>query len=142
MHRGFHAFHFVRGQERDFFRPQTPASKKKIEEALIGGPSGRTPRRSCCSTTPTPWAAERGGLVLAAGLRQGDGVPGGGQGRPAVLHGGGQLRPARALGPAREVHEPLQRRLRRPEPVTSSSGPSDWLTDAQRDRMEALYSAR
>jgi len=40
MHRGFHAFHFVRGQERDFFRPQTPASKKKIEGALIGGPSG------------------------------------------------------------------------------------------------------
>jgi arylsulfatase A-like enzyme len=26
-----------------------------------------------------------------------------------------------------------------PEPVTSSSGPSDWLTEAQRDRMEALY---
>ena len=30
MHRGFHAFHFVRGQERDFFRPQTPASKNSI----------------------------------------------------------------------------------------------------------------
>jgi arylsulfatase A-like enzyme len=27
-----------------------------------------------------------------------------------------------------------------PEPVNSSSGPSGWLTEAQRDRMEALYS--
>ena len=28
-----------------------------------------------------------------------------------------------------------------PEPVTSSSGPSDWMTEAQLDRMRALYAA-
>ena len=39
MHRGFEVFHFIRGQERDYYRPQTPASQKKMEDVLIGGPS-------------------------------------------------------------------------------------------------------
>src|SRR3712207_4487179 len=29
FHRGFGVFHFVRGQERDFYRPRTPASDRK-----------------------------------------------------------------------------------------------------------------
>ncbi|MDQ3793976.1 MAG: sulfatase-like hydrolase/transferase, partial [Actinomycetota bacterium] len=39
MHRGFHVLHFIRGQERDFFRPRTPTSSQRIDEVLIGGPS-------------------------------------------------------------------------------------------------------
>ena len=39
FHRGFGVFHFIRGQERDFYRPRTPASSQKIDEVLIGGPS-------------------------------------------------------------------------------------------------------
>src|SRR5215216_6047808 len=57
---------------------------------------------------------ERGGLVRPAGVHQGSRVPGDGEGEPAFLHVGRQLRPARAVGPATEVHRPLQRRLSRP----------------------------
>src|SRR5918997_1837389 len=39
MHRGFDIFHFIRGQERDLYRPRTSASSKKIDQILIGGPS-------------------------------------------------------------------------------------------------------
>ena len=44
---------------------------------------------------------ERGGLVRPASVHQGRRVPGDGEGEPALLHVRRQLRPARAVGPAR-----------------------------------------
>lgn len=37
MHRGFKAFHFIRGQERDFFRPASAISETELDRVLEGG---------------------------------------------------------------------------------------------------------
>ena len=37
MHRGFKAFHFVRGQERDYYQPQSTIDQAALEKALTGG---------------------------------------------------------------------------------------------------------
>ena len=37
MHRGFNAFHFVRGQERDFYQPLSMIDQEELEKALTGG---------------------------------------------------------------------------------------------------------
>ena len=39
FHRGFRVFEWVRGQERDLYVPRSPATDKRIEETLIGGPN-------------------------------------------------------------------------------------------------------
>lgn len=37
MHKGFRPFHFIRGQERDFFRPLSGLSEEEMNEVLQGG---------------------------------------------------------------------------------------------------------
>ena len=115
MHRGFHAFDFIRGQERDLFRPPSPASEKKMENTLIGGPSAahseEIMRQYWANTMgrqrEEDWFAPQVFTKAAEYLEMA-------KESPALLHARGQLRPARAVGPAAEVHRPLQRRLRRP----------------------------
>jgi arylsulfatase A-like enzyme len=38
FHRGFNVFHFVRGQERDFYKPHWLTPQEKIDGSLLGGP--------------------------------------------------------------------------------------------------------
>ena len=141
MHRGFHAFHFVRGQERDFFRPQTPASKRKIEQALIGGPSGAHAEEIMLQYYANTMGRQReedwfSPQVFGKGME--------------FLEAAKESQPFFLVVDNYDPHEPWDPPEKYtnlysdgydgPEPVTSSSGPSDWLTEAQRDRMEALYS--
>lgn len=37
MHRGFRPFHFVRGQERDFYRPLSGIAEEELDKVLRGG---------------------------------------------------------------------------------------------------------
>ena len=141
MHRGFHAFHFVRGQERDFFRPQTPASKRKIEQALIGGPSGAHAEEIMLQYYANTMGRQReedwfSPQVFGKGME--------------FLEAAKESQPFFLVVDNYDPHEPWDPPEKYtnlysdgydgPEPVTSSSGPSGWLTEAQRDRMEALYS--
>ena len=83
---------------------------------------------------------ETRGLVRPQGVPPGDRVPGGGQ-QGAVLPGSGQLRPARALGPASRSTPPstipkatTDRSRSLPSTVATTT-----LTERQLRRMRALY---
>ena len=59
FHRGFDLFHFIRGQEKDAYKPDWTVSDKELEGILFGGGKGAHMRTSCASTSPTPRANER-----------------------------------------------------------------------------------
>ena len=142
MHRGFHAFNFIRGQERDFYRPQTPASRKKMNNVLIGGPEAAHAadimRQFFANTmgmrTEEDYFAPQ---VFLKGID--------------FLEAGKLYEPFFLVVDNYDPHEPwytpekyislYDEGYNGPEPMTSSSGPSDWLTERQLKRMHARYSA-
>jgi arylsulfatase A-like enzyme len=142
MHRGFDIFHFIRGQERDHYRPRTPASQAKMDGVLIGGPSAAHAEDIMRQYLANTMGFEREEDYFA----------------PQVfLKGMEFLEAAKGDQPFFLVvdnydpHEPWDTPERYislydegyngPEPMTSSSGPSDWLTERQLKRMHARYSA-
>jgi arylsulfatase A-like enzyme len=142
MHRGFHAFDFIRGQERDYFRPQSPASEKKMENTLVGGPSAG----HSAEIMRQYWANTLG--------RQGEEdwfAPQVFTKAAEYLEMAKESQPFFMLVDNYDPHEPWDPPQKYidlysdgfdgPEPVTSSSGPSDWLTEKQLKRMHARYSA-
>src|SRR5215208_1589015 len=142
MHRGFHAFDFIRGQERDYFRPQSPASEKKMKNTLIGGPSAEHAEEIMRQY----WANTLG--------RQGEEdwfAPQVFTKAAEYLEMAKESQPFFMLVDNYDPHEPWDPPQKYidlysdgfsgPEPVTSSSGPSDWLTESQLKRMHARYSA-
>ncbi len=144
MHRGFNTFEWVRGQERDLFRPHTPASRKKIDGVLIGGPSGAHAEEIMLQYFANTMGRQREEDWFA----------------PQVFLKGMDLLKASAatrgeqpfflVVDAYDPHEPwdppeeyvnlYSESYDGPQPLTSSSGSSDWLTEAQLERMHALYS--
>ncbi len=143
MHRGFRVFHFIRGQERDLFRPQTPASHKKIDEILIGGPSAAHAEKIMLQYMANTMGREReedwfAPQVFLKGME--------------FLEAASGDQPFFLVVDSYDPHEPWDPPEKYislyddasyddPEPMTSSSGPSDWLTSRQLERMRALYSA-
>ena len=142
MHRGFDIFHFIRGQERDRYRPRRPASAAKVDEVLIGGPEAARAEDIMRQYFANTAGFEREEDYFA----------------PQVfLKGTEFLEAARGDQPfflvvdSYDPHEPWDTPEKYislydegydgPEPMTSSSGPSDWLTERQLKRMHARYSA-
>jgi len=145
MHRGFDVFHFIRGQERDLYRPQTPASRQKMDRVLIGGPSATHAEDIMLQYFANTMGREREEDWFA----------------PQVFMKGMEfLEAARDDQPfflvvdnydPHEPWDPPEKYLSLydvpygeyggSEPMTSSSGPSGWLTEEQLKRMRALYSA-
>ncbi|HKH12990.1 MAG TPA: sulfatase-like hydrolase/transferase [Rubrobacter sp.] len=141
MHRGFHAFHFIRGQERDLFKPQTAQSKKKIDDALIGGPNASHAEEIMLQYYANTmgregeddWFAPQ---VFLKGME--------------FLEAAKDSQPFFLTVDVYDPHEPWDPPDKYtsmysdgyggPEPITSSSGRSDWMTEAQLERMRALYS--
>jgi arylsulfatase A-like enzyme len=142
FHRGFQAFHFIRGQERDFFRPRTPASEMKMDQALIGGPNAahaeEIMRQYFANTLGrereedwfTPQVFMKGMEFLEAAREE----------QPFFLVVD-NYDPHEPWDPPEKYVSLYDEGYSGPEPVTSSSGPSDWLTGRQLERMQALYSA-
>jgi len=142
MHRGFDVFHFIRGQERDLYRPRTPASSSKIDDVLIGGPSAshaedimlqylaNTMGREREEDWFTPQVFMKGMEFLEAA--RGD--------QPFFLLVD-NYDPHEPWDPPEKYVTLYDEGYNGPEPATSSSGPSDWLTERQLKRMKALYSA-
>jgi arylsulfatase A-like enzyme len=142
MHRGMHVFHFIRGQERDFYRPQTPASRKKMDGVLIGGPSAAHAEEIMLQyfantmgrESEEDWFAPQ---VFMKGME--------------FLEAASETQPFFLVVDNYDPHEPwdppekyislYDTGYEGLEPLTSSSGRSDWLTDRQLERMHALYSA-
>lgn len=143
FHRGFQVFHFVRGQERDFFKPLWMGSERRMENALIGGPSkdhmeeilrqyfaNVSGRRS-----EEDWFAPQVFMRAAEFL---EGAARSGERFFMVVD-------------AYDPHEPwdapeeyvalYDEGYEGPEPMSASSGDSGWLTERQLQRMRALYAA-
>ena len=142
MHRGFHAFDFIRGQERDFFRPQSPASEKKMENTLVGGPSAEHSaeimRQYWANTmgrqSEEDWFAPQVFTKAAEYLKLAK------EAQPFFMLVD-NYDPHEPWDPPQKYIDLYSDGFDGPEPVTSSSGPSDWLTEAQLMRMHARYSA-
>ena len=141
FHRGFDVFHFIRGQERDFYRPRTSASQEKIDGVLIGGPSAshaedimfqylaNTMGRRAEEDWFTPQVFMKGMEFLEAARED----------QPFFLVVD-NYDPHEPWDPPGEYVSLYDEGYSGPEPATSSSGPSDWLTERQLERMHALYS--
>lgn len=142
MHRGFHAFDFIRGQERDLFRPISPASEKKMENTLIGGPSAahaeEIMRQYWANTqgrqSEEDWFAPQVFTKAAEYLEMAK------ESQPFFMLVD-NYDPHEPWDPPEKYVKLYSDDFDGPEPVTSSSGPSDWLTESQLKRMHALYSA-
>jgi arylsulfatase A-like enzyme len=140
MHRGFHAFHWIRGQERDLFKPRSPASEAKIENVLLGGPNASHAedimRQYFANTmgrkSEEDWFSPQ---VFGKGME--------------FLEAAKGAQPFFLVVDNYDPHEPWDPPEKYvslysdgydgPEPFTSSSGASDWLTEEQLKRMRALY---
>ncbi len=141
FHRGFDVFHFIRGQERDFYRPRTPASQERIDGVLIGGPSAshaedimlqylaNTMGRKVEEDWFTPQVFMKGMEFLEAARED----------QPFFLVVD-NYDPHEPWDPPEKYVSLYDEGYSGPEPMTSSSGPSDWLTERQLERMHALYS--
>jgi arylsulfatase A-like enzyme len=142
MHRGFGVFHFIRGQERDFYRPRTRASSKKIDGVLIGGPSADHAEDIMLQYLANTMGREREEdwftpQVFLKGME--------------FLEAAKEDQPFFLVVDNYDPHEPwdppekyvslYDEGYKGPEPSIASSGLSDWLTKRQLKRMHALYSA-
>jgi arylsulfatase A-like enzyme len=141
FHRGFQVYEWIRGQERDLWKPRSKASSEKIDEVLIGGPSADHAKDIMLQYFANTMGREReedwfAPQVFSKGmdyLR----VP---DGQPFFL-----------VVDAYDPHEPWDTPdeyislysdgYDGPEPMIPSSGPSDWMTERQIERMRARYSA-
>jgi arylsulfatase A-like enzyme len=142
MHRGFGVFHFIRGQERDFYRPRTQASSKKIDGVLIGGPSADHAEDIMLQYLANTMGREREEdwftpKVFMKGME--------------FLEAAKENQPFFLMVDNYDPHEPwdppekyvslYDEGYKGPEPSIASSGPSDWLTKRQLKRMHARYAA-
>jgi arylsulfatase A-like enzyme len=142
FHRGFRVFDWIRGQERDLYKPRSPASDERIEEVLIGGPSGAHAEEimlqyfanTAGRKKEEDWFAPR---VFTKATRI---LESAGEGQPFFLVVDG-YDPHEPWDPPEEYVKMYSDGYKGPEPFTSSSGSSDWLTEEQLKRMRALYSA-
>jgi arylsulfatase A-like enzyme len=142
MHRGFGVFHFIRGQERDFYRPQTSASRKRMDRVLIGGPSAAHAEEIMLQYFANTMGREReedwfAPQVFMKGMEFLEAAK---EDQPFFLVVD-NYDPHEPWDPPEEYVSLYDEGYSGPEPMTSSSGPSDWLSERQLKRMRALYSA-
>jgi arylsulfatase A-like enzyme len=140
--RGFQAFEWIRGQERDLYRPLSPASEEKMEGVLIGGPKAahaeEIMRQFFANTLgrkgEEDWFSPQ---VFMRGID--------------LLQTAREAQPFFLVVDNYDPHEPWDTPEEYislysdgydgPEPMIPSSGPSDWMTERQIQRMRARYSA-
>lgn len=142
FHRGFDVFHFVRGQERDLYRPTSLCPPGALKKVLLGGPqkehATRIMRQYLANTRDRrreeDWFAPR--VFLKA---------------MEFLDSAREAQPFFLLVDAYDPHEPwdppdhyvrlYDTGYQGPEPQIASSGDSGWLEERQLERMRALYAA-
>lgn len=142
FHRGFDVFEFIRGQERDLYRPLSRTSGKKLDECLIGGPTAQR----------TEDILKQYLANTAGRRREEDWFSPQVFGRGAeLLEAARELQPFFMVLDSYDVHEPWDPPKKYvdlyddaydgPEPYIPSYGSSDYLTERQLKRMQALYAA-
>lgn len=142
FHRGFGVFEFIRGQERDLYRPLSLTSEDKLEKSLIGGPTAQRTedilRQYFANTAgrqnEEDWFSPQ---VFGRGAE--------------LLEAAKEMQPFFMVVDSYDVHEPWDPPKKYvdlydddysgPEPYVPSYGSSDYLTERQLERMRALYAA-
>jgi arylsulfatase A-like enzyme len=141
FHKGFNAFHFVRGQERDLFRPASFAPSGKLEEILLGGPSGdhatEIMRQYLANTAgrerEEDWFAPQ---VFTKAMEFLEGLKAGGAPFFLVVDA---YDPHEPWDPPEKYTSLYDEGYDGKEPAIASSGDSGWLSERQLERMKALY---
>ncbi|CAN5707739.1 sulfatase [soil metagenome] len=142
FHRGFGAFEFIRGQERDLYRPLSLTSEDKLEKSLIGGPNAQRTEdilkqyfaNTAGRRNEEDWFSPR---VFGRGAE--------------LLEAAREMQPFFMVVDSYDVHEPWDPPKKYvdlydddyngPEPYVPAYGSSDYLTERQLERMRALYAA-
>lgn len=142
FHRGFDLFNFIRGQEKDAYKPNWTVPDKKLEGILFGGGKGahmRDVMRQYIANTASyereedwfsPQVFSKAGEVLEAASK--DGQP--------FFMVVDSYDPHEPWHPSEEHLSLYDEGYKGLEPRTSSNSDSGWLTKAQLKRMQALYS--
>jgi arylsulfatase A-like enzyme len=142
FHRGFDAFYFIRGQERDLYRPRSPASQEKIDRVLIGGPQAAHAEDIMRQYLANTMGREReeDWFTPQVFMKAIDFLEVARTEQPFFFVVD-NYDPHEPWDPPEEYVSLYSDGYEGPEPMIPSSGPSDWLTERQLERMHALYSA-
>jgi arylsulfatase A-like enzyme len=140
FHRGFSVFNFVRGQERDFYKPHWMCPQEELSRCLMGGwhqaKQEIIMRQHLANTrdrrTEEDWFAPQ---VFLRSME--------------FLEGAKEQQPFFMVVDSFDPHEPWDPPDRYvdlyddpydgPEPWTTSYGSTDYMSDRQIQRMRALY---
>ena len=140
FHRGFEVFDFIRGQERDLYRPLSVMSEDRLEECLIGGETARRTEDILRQYLANTAGRDREEDWFSPRLF----------GRASeLLKSAREQQPFFMVVDSYDVHEPSDPPKKyvdlydddydSPEPYVPSYGNSDYLTGRQMARMRALY---
>ncbi len=140
FHQGFNVFNFVRGQERDFYKPHWLCPPEKLDQCLMGGwhqaKQETIMRQHLANTlgreTEEDWFAPQ---VFLRSME--------------FLEGAKEQQPFFMVVDSFDPHEPwdppdsyvdlYDDPYDGPEPWTTSYGSTDYMNDRQIQRMQALY---
>ena len=140
MHRGFDVFHFIRGQERDLFRPHA-GLEQEDRRGPYRGPSASHAEDIMLQYLANTMGREReedwfAPQVFMKGMEFLEAARGD---QPFFLVVD-NYDPHEPWDPPEKYTSLYDEGYGGQEPWTSSSGPSDWLTERQLQRMRGLYS--
>jgi len=140
FHQGFDVFEWVRGQEKDHYKPAWTVSEKEMSKYLLKGNKFRvhdTIQQFLANTAghrnETDWFAAKvfgGAADLLEGLRE----------KQPFFLVVDNYDPHEPWAPPKKYVDLYDDSYHGPEPIEPDYGPSDYLTEAELKRMRALYS--
>ncbi|MGI8860767.1 MAG: sulfatase [Rubrobacteraceae bacterium] len=144
FHRGFGLFEFIRGQERDFYKPEWLVSEERMRQVLTGGSNevhmqdiarqylaNATGRRSKEEDWYSPQVFSKATEYLEGAARGG---------QPFFLMVD-NYDPHEPWDPPEEYVSLYDEGYEGPEPMTGPNGDVGWMTERQIKRQRALYAA-
>lgn len=139
--RGFDVFEFIRGQERDFYRPAWMADQKRLANVLVGGPNEShmydIARQYLANTrdrkSEEDWFAPR---VFSTASNFLEGI----KGEQPFFMTVDAYDPHEPWDPPEEYASLYSDGYDGPETLTAPNSEDSWLTKEQLKRMHALYS--
>jgi arylsulfatase A-like enzyme len=141
FHKGFALFDFIRGQERDFYKPQWLGSEERMQSTALGGSSRykqeKILRQYFANTAgrknEEDWFAPRV-FLRASELLEGANP----EGQPFFLVVD-CFDPHEPWDPPQKYVDLYDDAYDGPEPIITAYGSTDYLTERQVERMRALY---
>ncbi len=142
FHRGFNAFEFVRGQERDFYRPEWLCPEDELSNCLVGGLNRShmtdVMRQHLANTVGRNSEEERfAPQVYSRATELLEGASRGGQPFFMVVD---NYDPHEPWDAPEDYVAMYDQGYEGPEPRSAPNGDSGWDTERQIERMNAQYS--